>query len=243
MKVYIDLLFIINFFIDLLILMGLSKVLKYKIKTLRLLIATLFGTIATTILFINMNIYLLNIIKLIISIIMILIGFGKKQLLKKLFYFYVISIIIGGSIYLIKLNSNSNVTIISLFIISPIIIYSYIKEHLSYKLNTSTIYNVCLVINNKKYELRGLLDTGNSLKDPYKKRSVILLNNDININKSRYIMIPYKALNYEGVVKCIKPDKVLVNNKEFNNCLVGLSNNNLGLDVDCILPNKFREEL
>ena len=243
MKVYVDLIFITNFFIDLLILIGLSKVLKYKIKLIRLIISTLFGTLSMFLLFISMNIYILNIIKLIISIAMIIICFGRKQIIKKLIYFYLISIILGGVIYLIKLNISTDYTIVFLFIISPIIIYLYIKEQLSYKINTSPIYNVCLLIDDKKYELRGLLDTGNSLIDPYKKRSVILLNNNIHINKSRFIMIPYKTINYEGIVKCIKPDKVIINNIEFNNCLIGLVNNKLGLDIDCILPNKFREDL
>lgn len=243
MKIYIDLIFIINFFIDSLILISLSKVLKYKIKIIRLIMSVLFGTISTTILFVNMNIYILNLIKLIISIIMILISFGKKQLIKNTIYFYLISIIIGGSIYLIKINSSNKITIIMLFIISPIIIHIFIKEHISYKLMNNTIYNVCLFIDSKKYELRGLLDTGNSLTDPYKKRAVILLNNNIHINKSRFIMIPYRTLNHSGVVKCIKPDKVIINNIEFKNCLIGLSTNKLGLEVDCILPNKFREDL
>ena len=40
------------------------------------------------------------------------------------------------------------------------------------------------------------------------------------------------------------PDKIIINNKEINNCLVGLVKDKFNIgDCNCILPNKLREEL
>ena len=89
----------------------------------------------------------------------------------------------------------------------------------------------------------GLLDTGNRLRDPYKGRSVILVNNDILMDGD-IVYVPYKALNTTGVIKCYKVDKVIVEEKEFSNCLVGISKDKIVIDgVECILPNIFKEEL
>ena len=39
-------------------------------------------------------------------------------------------------------------------------------------------------------------------------------------------------------------DKVIVEEKEFSNCLVGISKDKIVIDgVECILPNIFKEEL
>lgn len=247
MKIYIDLILIINFFIDLTILIGVSKVLKLYISIKRLLLSSIIGALSTLILFVELNSFYLTVLKVIISIMIVVSCFGIKHLHKTIFYFYIISIILGGSIYLFDITFLKEGNIYSMFIplivICPIIIFVYSKELLSYKKNEANIYSVVLIISNKKYQLRGLLDTGNRLHDPYHNRAVILLNNDIKIIKSNYIFIPYKALNHSGVVKCLKPDKVLIDNKEITNCLVGLSNTNFNLGVDCILPNKFTEDL
>ena len=91
-----------------------------------------------------------------------------------------------------------------------------------------------------------MLDTGNKLCDPYKRRSVIILNKNISIDtkKLKSIYVPYKALNTEGVIKCYIPDEVIINNHVFTNSLIGISKEDINLDdVDCILPNKYKEDL
>ena len=92
--------------------------------------------------------------------------------------------------------------------------------------------------------MKGMIDTGNHLTDPYKKRPVILINKGFNIKKEKCIYVPYKALNTNGLIKCYIPDKFEVNNKIYNNYLIGISKEKFELsDIDCILPNKLKEEL
>ena len=126
--------------------------------------------------------------------------------------------------------------------IFPVVIYIVVKELSNYKLNIQDKYIVTISYKNKKYQLEGFIDTGNKLKSPISNKSVILVN--LKINTDNIIYIPYKALNTEGIIPCIKPDKVIINNKVINNCLIGLSKDKFQIEgYNCILPNKLKEDL
>lgn len=255
MKIYLDLVFLLNFFFDFLLLYGTSKILKEIVPIKRLVLGSIVASLSVFLLFIKLNSVSLFLIKVIISIGIILTTFGKKNFIKNISYFYLLSIVLGGSLYLLNIsftyknqgilfiNNGLSINFILLIIVSPIIIFCYVKEHILYKNTYGNIYEVLIIKGNKKYKLMGLLDTGNRLKDPYKGRNVILVNNDI-LMEGDIVYVPYKALNTTGVIKCYKVDKVIVEEKEFSNCLVGISKDKIVIDgVECILPNIFKEEL
>ena len=235
MNIYIEAVFILNFLLDFMILYGTKRILKRNNKIIRVIIGSIVGSFTTFLLFIDISDLLLLILKLIISIILILISFGYRNIIKNTIYFYLLSIIIGGSAYLLNIN-NGFFLVISSFVVIVILV----KEFLSYKEIYSNKYLVTIIIGKKKYKLEGFIDTGNRLIDPISKKSVVLVN--LKINSDRFIYVPYKALNYDGIIKCIKPDKLIINNKEFN-CLIGISKDKFSLEENCILPNKLKEEL
>lgn len=242
MKMYLEFIFIINFLLDFMILYGTKRILKLNKKNYRLIFGSLIGSLTTFLLFFKINSFLLIVIKLLLSIIIILVTFGFKNLLTNTLYFYLISIILGGTIYLFDLNGNYYFNFLVLIIISPIITFLLIKEFLSYKNYYSNKYEVSIYIKKKKYALEGFIDTGNRLISPIKKEPIILVN--LNLNPKNIIYVPYKALNTSGIISCIRPDKVIINNKEFNHCLIGLAKDKFTIKgVNCILPNKFKEEL
>ncbi|MBR5369784.1 MAG: sigma-E processing peptidase SpoIIGA [Bacilli bacterium] len=235
MKVYIEEVFILNFLLDFMILYGTKRILKRNNKLIRVVIGSIIGSFTTFLLFININSFILLILKLLISIILIIIVFGFRNIIKNIIYFYLLSIIIGGSAYLLNIN-NVFFLIISSFIVISILI----KEFLSYKETFINKYLVTIIINKKKYLLEGFIDTGNRLVDPISKKSIVLVN--LNIDSDRFIYVPYKALNCNGIIKCIKPDKVLINDHVFD-CLIGISKDKFNIEENCILPNKLKEEL
>ncbi|MCI8460104.1 MAG: hypothetical protein HFE81_01780 [Bacilli bacterium] len=242
MKVYFEFIFVINFLLDFMLLYGTKKVLKLNKKIYRLLFGSTIGSLTTFLLFIELSNIELLILKTIISSAIILVSFGKDNYLKNLFYFYLISIILGGTIYLFDLNSNYYFNFLILLTVSPIIIYLIVKELIAYKNTYSNKYEVLIYIKNKKYSLEGFIDTGNRVESLIKKEPVILVN--LKIPAKNVIYVPFKTLDNEGVISCIRPDKVLVGNKEFNHCLIGLAKDKFQIDgVNCILPNKFKEEL
>lgn len=239
MKVYLEYIFLINLLLDLMILFGTKRLLKRNISNYRLLLGSIFGSLSTFIVYIKI---LIIPIKIILGIGIILITFGKKNFLENTFYFYLISIILGGIIYLFDIKDNIIFYNIILIIGSPILIYLIVKELLHLKNNISNNYQVDIYLKNKKYSLTGFIDTGNRLTSPIKKESVILVN--LKINSNKIIYVPYKALNTSGIIPCIRPDKVIINKKIFNNCLIGLAKDKFIINgLDCILPNKFKEEL
>lgn len=254
MKIYLDLVFIINFFVDFILLYGTKIILKKVTSIKRIIIGSLVGTLTTWSLFISLSTIELFILKIILSILIIIITFGKKDFKNTLFFFYVLSIILGGTMYLFNITEiiQNNTVLknkylfytILIILLTFIIIHIFIKVYKKNRLITTTKYQIEITINNKKLLLEAILDTGNHLVDPYKKRPIILIDREINYNKKRPIYVPYKALNTTGIIKCILPDKVIINNKEFKNCLIGLSKDKFSLNgASCILPNKFKEDL
>lgn len=235
MKIYYEEVFILNFLLDFMILYGTKRVLKRNNKLIRVVVGSIIGSFTTFLLFIDLNNFLLLILKIIISFFLVFIVFGYRNIIKNIIYFYLLSIIIGGSAYLLNIN-NKFFLVISSFIVIGVLI----KEFLSYKEIYSNKYLVTIFINHKKYSFEGFIDTGNRLVDPISKKSVVLVN--LNINSSNFIYVPYKALNTSGVIKCIKPDRLIIGNKEFD-CLVGISKDKFSLEENCILPNKLKEEL
>jgi hypothetical protein len=96
------------------------------------------------------------------------------------------------------------------------------------------------------YEFNAFLDTGNKLIDPYKKRPIILVRENIisDSDIKKTLLIPYYTISGDGLLKCIIPFKIYINDIECNKkVLVGLSNN-IKLDgVDCILNEKMLGEI
>ncbi len=245
MKVYLDLYFLINYILDLTLLIGTSKVVRQQVKISRFLLGTLIGNISILILFLQVNNLELFLLKLLISILMIWTTFGIRNTFRNTFYFYILSIILGGSFYLLDLsfdytNRAYYLNYLVLIILSPIIIYVFIKDSLENKRCNTNKYLVEIMYHDKIIKTYGLIDTGNCLKDPYKKRGVILI--DYKIAIERPILVPFNALNSTGIIRCFIPDKLIINNREYNNYLIGISNNKLNLcGCRCILPNNLVE--
>lgn len=256
MKIYLDLIFLINIWFDFLILLCVSILLKRNIKLKRIFLGSLFGSLTFLIIFLNLNNYVLIIYKIIISIFMSIITFSYKDLkytISNISYFYLVSIILGGSIYLLNDSFISNNSLIIknnlfnyliLIIISPIVIYIYLKQTRKLKDNYSNYHKVDILYKDKLYHLNGYLDTGNNLVDPYKKRKIILVKLNIKYDDTSIIYTPYESLNNIGVIKCLKIDKLFVDKKEFNNYLIGLSNDKFRIEgINCILHNSMKGEL
>ena len=122
MKIYLEYIFIINFLLDFMILYGTKRLLKINKPNKRIIISSLIGSFSTFILLINISNLILFIIKILLSILMIIISFGLNNIKENTFYFYLISIIVGGFIYLFDIKLNPYLNILIILILTPIII-------------------------------------------------------------------------------------------------------------------------
>ena len=245
MIIYVDLVFLLNVVLDFILLMSVSVVLTRNAKIKRLILGSLIGGMSTFILFININSVMLFLIKIILGIMMIIVTFGYhdiKYTFNNYFYLMTISFSLGGSLYL--LMDNGIYSYLLLIIGFSFICFMYVKQIKKFRDNYVNYYKVSIYYKNKIINVTGYLDTGNKLYDNYKHRPIILLSKKINYNLMDVIYVPYVSLNEENILKCIKPDKVIVNNKTFSNYLVGLSKNKFQIDgVECILHSKMKGEL
>ena len=161
MKIYIDLLFILNFIYDFLLLMTVSITLKRNTKIKRLLLSSLFGALITFVILIPINKYLLLILKIILGLIMIIICYGYKNIkffINNCIYLYMCSVILAGFLYFLKIEFN-NLSYIIILLISPIILYLYIKQTKELKEIVNFYKNVIINFkNNKKLEVIGFVD-------------------------------------------------------------------------------------
>lgn len=260
MKVYIEIILIINFIIDFILLFGVCLILRRQTNLKRLLLSSLVGSITMISMFYNIDGIYLFFIKLITSFVMVVICcnfVSIKYSLKNIFYLYTLSIILGGGIYLIsieiiskysELNFLSNgiyFNFILLLILSPLIIYIYIKQIKQIKNVYSNYYNIDIYLKDKtKTSLTGYLDTGNHLVDPYKNRPIILVNKKkINFSYDNILLVPYDTLNNHGLLKCIVPDKIFIDSVGIKtDFLIGISEDDINIDgVDCILHSSLME--
>lgn len=243
MIIYIDLLFILNFIVDYLLLLTNGIVLKRKINKFRLVISSLVGELSILLLIINSNYLLLIIIKLLLAVIMNVIAFSYNNLkytIINLIYFYMLSIILGGFLYYLKIN-NINYYISLLLI--PIILFMYYYQSKKNN-NYAKYYQVIIYFNNNKsITCTGYLDTGNKLFDPISNKPVILLDRRLTkgvIQIRTPIYVPFNVLNNHGLLKCFKPKYIIINNNKIDNVLIGIMDNNINIDgVDCILNERI----
>ena len=193
MKIYIDMVFLLNIILDFLLLMSVSVILTRNAKLKRIILGSMIGGVSTTLLFIEINTIILFFLKIILGIFMVIATFSYKNIrytLNNLFYLLTISFILSGILYLfIDKEYYNYLIIISCFIIIPII---YIKQLKKYNDNYTNYYRVLIYYNQKKYNLTGFLDTGNKLYDFYKNRPVILTDIKIKVNDNNIIYVQYK---------------------------------------------------
>ena len=246
MVIYIDLLILLNFIFDYLILLTTAIVLRRKINKLKIFLASLIGEISIIFLIFNLNYIIIIISKIMIAILLNIISFNYKDIkytFNNLIYFYMLSIILAGFIYFFKVN---NINYFFSLLIGPFILYIYYYQNKRIKTNYKNYYNINIVFkNNKNINCIGYLDTGNKLIDPISNKPVILLDKRLCkgvIQIRTPIYVPYNVLNNHGLLSCINPKYVEIDNKIVEKVLIGIMDNNINIDgVDCILNTKILE--
>ncbi|MEG0798945.1 MAG: sigma-E processing peptidase SpoIIGA, partial [Bacilli bacterium] len=203
----------------------------------------------------KVNSLVLFLIKIILSILIIICTYGYKDIkyfINNLLYFYVTSILLGGFLYYLNLEfSYKNIGLIFyhkelsinyyfIIIFGPLILYLYVHQAKKLRNNYSLKYNVDIYLDDKTYKLRGYLDTANNMIEPYKRRMVIVTNSKeltkASIN-NRSLLVPYDTIDGHGLLKCIVPNKVIIESiGAFNNIVVGITSKEFNIEgINCIL--------
>ena len=263
MTVYLDLVFLINFFFDSILLFSVALILKRQTNLKRILLGSVFGTISISCLFIRLSSISLFLIKFLIALIMVIITFNYKDIrytFKNIFYLYMVSIILGGFLYLLNIefnykhdgiifyNKGLKANFYLFLLTSPLIIYLYIKQIKDIKNNYSNYYKLDIYLNDGKViSTTSFLDTGNNLFDPYFNRPIILIDNNLikdDYNYKDILLVPYDTIDSHGILKCLKVNYIYILGIGIRrNVLIGISNKKIMIDgVDSILNRRILEE-
>lgn len=256
MKLYLDVIFFLNFGFDFLLLSTVSIVLKRNVKFIKIILGGVIGGLSIFILFFKINSVQLFLLKFIISLIMVIVTFSYKNFqytIKNIEYLYMVSIVLGGFLYLINnefsykndglvfYHNGLSINFIVLIILSPFILYTYIKQLKRNKNYYQYCYKVKICIDGKEYNLNGFLDTGNKLVDPYFKKPIIVLNKGVIETKANCILVPINTVNKTDFISCFKADKIEVENKVVN-AIIGISNEKFEMEgIDVLLQTRILE--
>lgn len=231
MVVYLDVLLLENFLINLFLLRTTVQTIKKKVMTIRLVIAALVGSLYVISLVTPwLKILTTTPVKIIVAFIMIFIVLGYKDLValvKGTAIFVLYSMLLAGVTFYITIQDNPNLNpgatiynfsykniILGLMILYLVVnrIIIYVKER---KQITSYIYKIEININGINKSVKMFLDTGNELREPVTNLPVIIVERqlfkDVNLSTYNKYSIPYAVVSGNGGnLIGVKPESVVI---------------------------------
>lgn len=236
MILYADILLAINFSMDFLSLFLCSIFLHLKVRKLRIILSSALGALYALL----QMIIVLNgasgiVVGIAVALMMIMIAFPYNSLKHtgvRLAVYLFVSSVLGGIMSLVYTCMNK---ILSSYIenysyeqaydtarlwiiISLTAIISVIFSRIITSKKEEVTAELTVKIGTKRYDLLGLVDSGNLLKDPLSGKSVVLVSKSsqigVEIEKIEDIYkkyIPYSAIDGEGLLKGIVPKEILIN--------------------------------
>lgn len=235
-KIYLDVLFIVNFVICFVSIDIACHILKLKASLKRQLFGALVGA-ASSVSVVVTGAVLVICIKLVFLILSALVAFGCRTI-KRLFKYSTVLLYINAvilafvyllwylsrtkRIFIINYTIYFDVSLLSLCF-SVILAYTLISladSILSYRKVKNEIYSLSVKIKDKSFKLRCLVDTGNLLCDINNGKPVVvcksnsmtkafLESNDIPVG---FRLIPYKSAGDMSLINVITPQKALLIN-------------------------------
>lgn len=262
MTIYVDLVAFLNFAMDFLLLVTVNLTLKRNTSIKRMLLGALLGSVTLLFLFFPIPNILLFLFKIITSFFICIVTFQFKNIrytFQNMTYFYMTGTVLGGFLYYLNLefsykhegiiffHQGLSINFIFLIIISPIILYIYVRSNKKIKSQYNHYYKVIITLKNEQeLTLNAFLDTGNKLIDPITGKAIILVEKEMlkEVKIRSPIYVPYNSLNNHGLLKCIAPKNVEINGVTSKKYLIGISEEKFSIDgINCILNSKCLEDL
>lgn len=209
MTVYLDIVFLENVLMNYIIIFATGVVIKEELKKWRMFFGSCVGAVYTIVMYLNIiPIYSNFIMKLILSFVIVYISFkprSVKKFIKDLIIFYLVSFVFGGCVFALmyfvqpKMAQIKNGVFVGAYPLKVALIggiVAFIIVQISFKIvktklnKKDMIFDIEVLINGNSTKIKGLLDTGNLLKDPITGFPVIVIE-----HKSLYSVIPEDVLN------------------------------------------------
>ncbi|HLR43456.1 MAG TPA: sigma-E processing peptidase SpoIIGA [Pseudogracilibacillus sp.] len=197
--VYLDIVILLNFLFNFILLSLTCWIIKQSVSKWRLLlgttVATIFIPIQLLVPYAFINSATANIL---LSFVIVFSTFGSYNILKNVLYFYFISFIVGGgtialhsifeqvllakSFMFVVDNVQGSQTSLVLLLLSSFILFHFTKgqlnEHTRDKYMYKQEYEIAIKINGIERKTIGYVDTGNHLVDTLSRRPVVVCDGD-----------------------------------------------------------------
>lgn len=198
LEVYPDIIFVLNFILDYIILTILKVVNRKKSTVKRRILAAVFGAFIAALVGLLpwMNVFIrFIIINVVTSMVMLLLAFGKlsiSDLMKQMTTLFLITYSIGGLINSIYYNTRIRVKLVPIgktvifsnipakyiiviaLLLFPTIIFLLWLYRIFHS-NDREVYDLELIFHNTRIKSKGFYDSGNCLYDPLFKKPVIIV--------------------------------------------------------------------
>lgn len=243
--IYMDVFFVVNLIMDTLLLKMTAFLINPQTTFKRCLSGGCIGSFITCICicfsYDHMLIHMF-LSYIVVAVVMILVTFGKSsvlQIVKRSGLLYIITMFTGGVIsflynntyggYLIQnilrgMYKNSiNFVHMCLFTGLSYILFSIILNIKKKVGEKNNLVYVCICHKGEMVFVKGLIDTGNSLDDPYTGKPVHIVEHKsmeellkkIDIYTEKYRIVPFNSLGKKnGIIEVIECDEIIVYEKE-----------------------------
>lgn len=228
--IYVDVLFIINFFITFLLLEVTAKLTKKEAKTGRLVLSSAFGGLYALIILADIPAYLSVLSRLAAAVLLLLLAFRfyrvKSFALALVVFLFVNFIFLGiiVGIYLLfhseKIAVNNGTVYFDIgarglllcaflaYVLSCVIVRLYNR-----RVAAGEVYTLCVESGGQSVTLFALADTGNRLREPFSGAPVIVAQEQsvqALFDEQRQRLIPASTVSSTAYLRAFKPDKVTV---------------------------------
>lgn len=227
--VYLDVLLIENFIVNLFLICITSDTMKIKLKVTNAILSAVFATSYVMVILIpKLNVFNAIYIKIPLVMVFMIIAFKKLDIgfiLKSSAIYIIYSMILSGLCFFMGINNinivESKNTLESFsykyIIMSMMILYIFINRIINFIKDRyvvdNLIYSVEIFYKGKVKSFKGFLDTGNELREPATDLPVIIVERgalgDITLEDKERYMIPYEVVNgSKGRLQGFKPEYI-----------------------------------
>lgn len=259
-EIYVDILICTNIFINYFILLAIARIFSIEFKRYRLILASFLGGIYSFLIFLPSNFFILGLIlKFLASLTIILVAFRINSILsfiKIVASFYITNFLFAGIILffwyfldsedIFVKNSTVYFNVSPLFFMVTTVVSYIVIRVLSFFTGQKNLDNEFCKLkieqNNKIFNLKAKIDTGNDLKDPFSNKPVAVVeykfieeivpktvkeyffdlgnskkdNYDEKLTSLKFRAIPFNTVLGSGVMPAFKPEKIklIKNNKK-----------------------------
>lgn len=269
--IYADILFVLNVYITYGLLLLTSFIAKTPSGRLRLLFASLLSGLYSLIILVpDISDTAVSLSRVPVCFLLIFVGFkvtNRRHFLRLTVSFFGVNFAFAGlmlalwyffspdSMYYNNGIVYFDIDALTLVVLTAVCwtVLKLICKFLSFRAPHNTVYNLHIYYKDKSFVCRGLLDTGNSLADPFTAFPVIIVHKgvfgeifgeklsekSIGENKLRFVVC--STLGGEGLLPCFRPSAVRIEGLdgsfETDRVIVALTDKKLrNGDFDAILP-------